>query len=133
LQGFIWGLSYVIFDGTSRRSGIYWQRTGMISSFLFYHLNWVLFWLVWFSHKAVMNFHATPLLLQVSDILICNVPTADLEKDVSPCFFFACVVWWQALDIVPKKIHDRSPIFLGSYDDIEDIKNLYAACAKETF
>jgi hypothetical protein len=99
----------------------------------FNHLNWVLFWLVWFSHKAVMNFHATPLLLQVSDILICNVPTADLEKDVSPCFFFACVVWWQALDIVPKKIHDRSPIFLGSYDDIEDIKNLYAACAKETF
>jgi fructose-1,6-bisphosphatase len=39
----------------------------------------------------------------------------------------------RALDIVPKKIHDRSPIFLGSYDDIEDIKNLYAACAKETF
>ncbi|KAH8930806.1 hypothetical protein BDL97_20G000100 [Sphagnum fallax] len=32
----------------------------------------------------------------------------------------------RALDIVPKKIHDRSPIFLGSYDDIEDIKNLYA-------
>jgi fructose-1,6-bisphosphatase I len=30
------------------------------------------------------------------------------------------------LDIVLKKIHDRSPIFLGSYDDIEEIKNLYA-------
>lgn len=33
----------------------------------------------------------------------------------------------RALDIVPKKIHERSPIFLGSYDDIEEIKALYAA------
>ncbi|KAK6131498.1 hypothetical protein DH2020_034760 [Rehmannia glutinosa] len=33
----------------------------------------------------------------------------------------------QALDLVPKKIHDRSPIFLGSYDDVEEIKALYAA------
>ncbi|KAL6962474.1 fructose-bisphosphatase [Sarracenia purpurea var. burkii] len=33
----------------------------------------------------------------------------------------------RALDLVPKKIHDRSPIFLGSYDDIEEIKALYAA------
>jgi len=32
----------------------------------------------------------------------------------------------QALDLVPKKIHDRSPIFLGSYDEIEHIKELYA-------
>lgn len=33
----------------------------------------------------------------------------------------------QALDLVPEKIHERSPIFLGSYDDVEEIKNLYAA------
>lgn len=33
----------------------------------------------------------------------------------------------RALDIVPSKIHDRSPIFLGSYDDVEKIKALYAA------
>ncbi|CAI9771420.1 unnamed protein product [Fraxinus pennsylvanica] len=33
----------------------------------------------------------------------------------------------RALDLVPKKIHERSPIFLGSYDDVEDIKALYAA------
>ncbi|GMH31646.1 hypothetical protein Nepgr_033490 [Nepenthes gracilis] len=33
----------------------------------------------------------------------------------------------RALDVVPKKIHDRSPIFLGSYDDVEEIKALYAA------
>ena len=33
----------------------------------------------------------------------------------------------RALDLVPKKIHDRSPIFLGSYDDVEEIKALYAA------
>lgn len=33
----------------------------------------------------------------------------------------------QALDLVPKKIHERSPIFLGSYDDVEEIKALYAA------
>ncbi|KAH7525126.1 fructose-1,6-bisphosphatase, cytosolic [Ziziphus jujuba] len=33
----------------------------------------------------------------------------------------------RALDLVPKKIHERSPIFLGSYDDVEEIKGLYAA------
>lgn len=33
----------------------------------------------------------------------------------------------QALDLVPKKLHERSPIFLGSYDDVEEIKALYAA------
>ncbi|XP_017616860.1 fructose-1,6-bisphosphatase, cytosolic-like [Gossypium arboreum] len=37
----------------------------------------------------------------------------------------------RALDLVPTKIHDRSPIFLGSYDDIEEIKALYAAEGKE--
>ncbi|CAA7396877.1 unnamed protein product [Spirodela intermedia] len=33
----------------------------------------------------------------------------------------------RALDLVPKKIHERSPIFLGSYDDVEEIKALYAS------
>ncbi|RVW49037.1 Fructose-1,6-bisphosphatase, cytosolic [Vitis vinifera] len=33
----------------------------------------------------------------------------------------------RALDLVPKNIHERSPIFLGSYDDVEEIKALYAA------
>lgn len=33
----------------------------------------------------------------------------------------------QALDLVPKKIHERSPVFLGSYDDVEEVKALYAA------
>lgn len=33
----------------------------------------------------------------------------------------------QALDLVPEKIHERSPIFLGSYEDVEEIKALYAA------
>ncbi|XP_042464527.1 fructose-1,6-bisphosphatase, cytosolic isoform X1 [Zingiber officinale] len=33
----------------------------------------------------------------------------------------------RALDLVPTKIHERSPIFLGSYDDVEEIKALYAA------
>ncbi|CAH9113157.1 unnamed protein product [Cuscuta epithymum] len=32
----------------------------------------------------------------------------------------------RALDLVPKNIHDRSPLFLGSYDDIEAVKALYA-------
>ncbi|KAL6616435.1 hypothetical protein ACP70R_038705 [Stipagrostis hirtigluma subsp. patula] len=36
----------------------------------------------------------------------------------------------RALDLVPTKIHERSPIFLGSYDDVEEIKALYAAQAK---
>lgn len=31
----------------------------------------------------------------------------------------------RALEIVPEKIHDRSPIFLGSVDDVEAIKALY--------
>ncbi|PKA66798.1 Fructose-1,6-bisphosphatase, cytosolic [Apostasia shenzhenica] len=33
----------------------------------------------------------------------------------------------RALDLVPKTIHERSPIFLGSYDDVEEIKALYSA------
>ncbi|XXG78131.1 hypothetical protein AAC387_Pa08g2139 [Persea americana] len=33
----------------------------------------------------------------------------------------------RALDLVPTMIHQRSPIFLGSYDDVEEIKALYAA------
>jgi fructose-1,6-bisphosphatase I len=37
----------------------------------------------------------------------------------------------QALDLVPKNIHERSPIFLGSYDDVEEIKAIYAAEDKE--
>ncbi|XP_021761022.1 fructose-1,6-bisphosphatase, cytosolic [Chenopodium quinoa] len=37
----------------------------------------------------------------------------------------------RALDLIPKKIHERSPVFLGSYDDVEDIKALYAAAAKD--
>ncbi|KAF9597449.1 hypothetical protein IFM89_018895 [Coptis chinensis] len=36
-----------------------------------------------------------------------------------------------ALDLVPSKIHERSPIFLGSYDDVEEIKALYAAKEKK--
>ncbi|XP_039054902.1 fructose-1,6-bisphosphatase, cytosolic-like [Hibiscus syriacus] len=32
----------------------------------------------------------------------------------------------RALDLVPGKIHERSPVFLGSYDDVEEIKALYA-------
>ncbi|XP_059631611.1 fructose-1,6-bisphosphatase, cytosolic-like [Cornus florida] len=37
----------------------------------------------------------------------------------------------RALDLVPEKIHERSPIFLGSYDDVEEIKALYAAEEKK--
>ncbi|KAM7507889.1 hypothetical protein LguiA_018342 [Lonicera macranthoides] len=37
----------------------------------------------------------------------------------------------RALELVPKKIHERSPIFLGSYDDVEEIKALYAAEEKK--
>ncbi|KAE8702254.1 Fructose-1,6-bisphosphatase, cytosolic [Hibiscus syriacus] len=36
------------------------------------------------------------------------------------------VVDLQALDLVPGKIHERSPVFLGSYDDVEEIKALRA-------
>ncbi|KAK6940023.1 Fructose-1-6-bisphosphatase class I, N-terminal [Dillenia turbinata] len=37
----------------------------------------------------------------------------------------------RALDLVPKKIHERSPIVLGSDDDVEEIKALYAAQEKK--
>ncbi|XP_040998815.1 fructose-1,6-bisphosphatase, cytosolic [Juglans microcarpa x Juglans regia] len=37
----------------------------------------------------------------------------------------------RALDLIPTKIHERSPIFLGSHDDVEELKALYAAEAKE--
>ncbi|KAF9601790.1 hypothetical protein IFM89_022958 [Coptis chinensis] len=37
----------------------------------------------------------------------------------------------QALDLVPMKIHEQSPIFFGSYDDVEEIKALYAAEEKK--
>nr|CAB3465114.1 unnamed protein product [Digitaria exilis] len=33
----------------------------------------------------------------------------------------------QALELAPTKLHERSPIFLGSYDDVEEIKALYAS------
>lgn len=33
----------------------------------------------------------------------------------------------RALDLIPTKIHERCPVFLGSYDDVEEIKSLYAA------
>jgi len=33
----------------------------------------------------------------------------------------------QALELAPTKLHGRSPIFLGSYDDVEEIKALYAS------
>jgi hypothetical protein len=52
--------------------------------------------------------------------------------------FFSCLVnspkWLilQALDLVPNKIHERSPVFLGSYDDVEEIKALYAAVEEES-
>ncbi|KAM7250881.1 hypothetical protein ACFE04_022764 [Oxalis oulophora] len=37
----------------------------------------------------------------------------------------------RALDLVPNKIHQRSPIFLGSYDDVQDIKALYGGATEE--
>ena len=52
------------------------------------------------------------------------------EKKGTQNYFFLIEVGFtnlQALDLVPKKIHERSPIFLGSYDDVEEIKELYAA------
>jgi len=33
----------------------------------------------------------------------------------------------RALELAPTKLHDRSPIFLGSYDEVEEIKALYAS------
>lgn len=38
----------------------------------------------------------------------------------------------QALDLVPTNIHERSPVFLGSYDDVEEIKALYAEQVKSS-
>ncbi|GLT85974.1 hypothetical protein SLE2022_041390 [Rubroshorea leprosula] len=38
----------------------------------------------------------------------------------------------RALDLVPKNIHERSPVFLGSFDDVEEIKALYSAAEGKT-
>ncbi|XP_024169612.1 fructose-1,6-bisphosphatase, cytosolic isoform X2 [Rosa chinensis] len=38
----------------------------------------------------------------------------------------------RALDVVPKKIHEMSPVFLGSYDDVEEIKLLYETYDRPT-
>jgi fructose-1,6-bisphosphatase I len=35
------------------------------------------------------------------------------------------------LELVPTKLHERSPIFLGSYDDVEEVKKLYAEHASK--
>jgi hypothetical protein len=55
-----------------------------------------------------------------------------------PCFFYQWLALhitenapakfiMQALELAPAKLHDRSPVFLGSYDDVEEIKALYAS------
>lgn len=44
-----------------------------------------------------------------------------------------CIGKLQALDLIPKKIHERSPVFLGSYDDIEQMKELYAASKEDDY
>ncbi|KAL9317649.1 hypothetical protein ACSQ67_014166 [Phaseolus vulgaris] len=48
------------------------------------------------------------------------------------CLLFSSLITLceQALDLVPTKLHERSPIFLGSYEDVEEIKALYAADQK---
>lgn len=33
--------------------------------------------------------------------------------------------------MIPKKVHERSPVFIGSHDDVEEIKQLYAAAFEE--
>ena len=38
----------------------------------------------------------------------------------------------QALELVPNNIHERSPVFLGSYDDVEEIKKIYAAVEEKS-
>jgi len=35
------------------------------------------------------------------------------------------------LDVVPKTIHERCPVFLGSKDDVQDLINFYSAEAKQ--
>ncbi|KAK4564174.1 hypothetical protein RGQ29_006312 [Quercus rubra] len=38
----------------------------------------------------------------------------------------------RALELVPNNIHERSPVFLGSYDDVEEIKKIYAAVEEKS-
>jgi fructose-1,6-bisphosphatase I len=35
------------------------------------------------------------------------------------------------LDIVPKSIHERCPVFLGSKDDVQDLMKFYKEVAEE--
>ncbi|MED6149179.1 Fructose-1,6-bisphosphatase, cytosolic [Stylosanthes scabra] len=63
-----------------------------------------------------------------------DAPTSNVLYEVFPMSFLleqaggqAFTGKQRALDLVPTKLHERSPIFLGSFDDVEDIKALYAA------
>jgi len=38
----------------------------------------------------------------------------------------------QALELVPNNIHERSPVFLGSHGDVEEVKKIYAAVEEES-
>ena len=57
-----------------------------------------------------------------SCLLVFLCTAFELVPFLSPGFCLCC----QALEKVPTGIHERAPVFLGSYDDVETIKQLYA-------
>ncbi|KAF1882443.1 hypothetical protein Lal_00039091 [Lupinus albus] len=56
------------------------------------------------------------------------VENCKFPKDGSPPKSLRYIGKERALDLVPSHIHERSPVFLGSYEEMEYIKELYAAC-----
>jgi len=98
----VWSFPHVIPNGAGWRSVLHRQRTGRIWASLFFYRK-----------KAfLLPCYRTA----------CSVPAV---KHVDTLAL-------QALDLVPTKIHERSPIFLGSYDDVEEIKALFAEHAKSS-
>ncbi|KAK8714451.1 hypothetical protein V6N13_149642 [Hibiscus sabdariffa] len=80
----------------------------------FYNLNW--FWSVTpRCHKFSRHYF---FLSKKLDLASSSLP---FDRRSSYVVDFPCT------DLVPGKIHEQSPVFLGSYDDVEEIKALYAA------
>lgn len=94
--------------------------------FKFCHMVFFLFWLMELALTATA-LHTDEVVHQKFVSCFCSLITlreSEIDIDV---YVYVCE---QALDLVPTKLHERSPIFLGSYEDVEEIKALYAADQK---
>lgn len=77
--------------------------------------------------KLRMLYEAFPmsfLIEQVSHCPLCGIQWMDANRQAGG---EATTGNQRILDIVPPSIHGRCPVFLGSKEDVEDVKKFYAA------